>query len=94
MVVQDTSGGRVGVEGPIKGVMGRCAQATNPSAGTRGRRAHNGWPVPGARADQDGPRPDEAPVRPRRPARWPARAVQGASSGPGRAVRWPAGSPR
>ena len=28
-----------------------------PKAGTGGRDAHNGRPEPGARADQDGPRP-------------------------------------
>ena len=38
MVVQDTSCGRVGVEGPIKGVMGRCAQAQTP-------RRHQGPPT-------------------------------------------------
>ena len=31
MVVQDTSCGRVGVEGPIKGVMGRLKKATAPA---------------------------------------------------------------
>ena len=45
-----SGGGWGGVEGPIKRVMGRCAQATGPSAGTGGRRAHTGRPEPVARA--------------------------------------------
>ena len=60
MLVNDRSEcktGRGRVEGGIKGVMGRCAQATDPAPATGDRRAHTGRPAPGARADQNKPRP-------------------------------------
>ena len=58
MVVQDASCGRGGVEGPIKRVMGRRAQATDTA------------PAPGAAARTNG-RPDAR--RPRGPGRAPGR---------------------
>ena len=59
MIVQDTSPGRGGGEGPIKGVMGRQAHGDGPRAvRTRGRGAHTGRPdAHGTSSDQDGPRP-------------------------------------
>ena len=53
MVVHDASGGRGGGEGPIKGVMGRCAQATAPAPSPRPPRAHR---APGARRPGTGGR--------------------------------------
>ena len=59
MVVQDTRPWRGGVEGPIKGVMGRLEQATDPAPGTGGRGAHTGRPErrtaqPLTRQDREG----------------------------------------
>ena len=57
MVVQYASCGRVGVAGPIKRVMGRRDQATDPPPAPGAAARTRGGPEPVARADQDGPRP-------------------------------------
>ena len=57
MVVHDASGGRGGGAGPIKGVMGRRAQAQDPAPAPGAAARTLGGPEPVARADQDGPRP-------------------------------------
>ena len=55
--------GAVRGEGPIKGVMGRRDQATDPPPAP-GRGAHNGRPEPGARADQQRAPPVTPPPAP------------------------------
>ena len=56
MVVQDARPGRVGGEGPIKRVMGRREQATDPAPSPgAAARTLTGRPEPVAPADQDGP---------------------------------------
>ena len=79
-------------EGPIKGVMGRCAQATDPAPSPGAAARTPGGRSPAPARTRTGPTRDAAARSPQRrrlltgPAR--ARAGQGASSGPGRAVRW------
>ena len=65
MVVQDASCERGGVEGPIKGVMGRRDQETDPAPSPGAAAPTLGRPEPVARADQDGPPAVTPPPSPR-----------------------------